>query len=239
MTWLYLLINLSVILFPATISFDKKMQFYRLWPSLFKAIVTVALFYIAFDIWFSFLGVWGFNPAYISGLTIVNLPIEEILFFFTVPFASVFLHYSIVFVFPDLKLNQRNAIFIAYIVLAIAIILILFNFNKLYTIYSALLVILSTIIAIRFLPKVLTTYFITFLMILVPFFIVNGLLTGSFIQGEIVWYNNAQNLNIRFFTIPVEDIGYGYSLILLNIILTNYFEKRKGKKNVQQINSRQ
>ena len=100
---------------------------------------------------------------------------------------------------------------------------ITFNFNKLYTIFSALLVILSTIIAIRFLPKVLTTYFITFLMILVPFFIVNGLLTGSFIQGEIVWYNNAQNLNIRFFTIPVEDIGYGYSLILLNIIvITSY-----------------
>ena len=49
---------------------------------------------------------------------------------------------------------------------------------------------------------------------LVPFAIVNGVLTGSFIPGEVVWYNDSQNLGIRIATIPIEDFAYAFSMIL-------------------------
>jgi lycopene cyclase domain-containing protein len=44
-------------------------------------------------------------------------------------------------------------------------------------------------------------------------------LTGSFIESEVVWYNNEENLGIRFFTIPVEDFAYGFSMIFLSLML--------------------
>jgi len=30
-----------------------------------------------------------------------------------------------------------------------------------------------------------------------------------------VWYDNAENLGIRLFTIPIDDISYGFFMLLL------------------------
>jgi len=70
----------------------------------------------------------------------------------------------------------------------------------------------------------LSSFYLTFLVMLIPFFIVNGILTGTGIENEVVWYNNDENLGIRMLTIPVEDSVFAFSLILLNLLL---FKKLK------------
>ena len=65
---------------------------------------------------------------------------------------------------------------------------------------------------------------------LIPFFIVNGILTGTGIEGNIVWYNDAENLGIRLGTIPVEDSAYAFSMILLNLWLFFRFTSDNGSK---------
>jgi len=50
---------------------------------------------------------------------------------------------------------------------------------------------------------------------------VNAILTGTGIADPVVWYNDSENLGIRILTIPVEGVGYAFSLILFNLLLRN------------------
>lgn len=52
--------------------------------------------------------------------------------------------------------------------------------------------------------------------------IVNGYLT----YRPIVIYNPSYYLNIRFFSIPVEDFLFGFSLIYFNLIIWEYFKQK-------------
>jgi len=56
----------------------------------FAAILITALPWILWDIWATDRGHWSFNQDYILGVKIINLPVEEILFFLVIPFCSLF-----------------------------------------------------------------------------------------------------------------------------------------------------
>jgi lycopene cyclase domain-containing protein len=216
---LYFILLVSSVAVPLLLSFDRKLQFWRQWKYLFPAIFIVAAVYIFFDVLLTKAGVWGFNPRYHSNILIFKLPIEEWLFFIVIPYASIFLHDAFVLYFPRIKLNNRLSNIITVALIIILILLVLFNLNKIYTAYIYTTLIVTLIIYLLSKSSSLNHFYITFLLILIPFLIVNGLLTGSFIESEVVWYNNNENLGIRVFTIPVEDFAYGFSMIFLSLML--------------------
>ena len=76
-------------------------------------------------------------------------------------------------------------------------------------------------------------YFVT----LIPFFIVNGILTGSFIPEEIVYYDHAQNLGIRLGTIPLEDMVYGMLMLLMNVTWFEWLKSRKSTETASSLSS--
>ncbi|WP_321346304.1 lycopene cyclase domain-containing protein [uncultured Draconibacterium sp.] len=210
---------------PLLLSFDKRLQFYKQWRYVFPSILLVALVYIIFDVNFTNRGIWGFNPEYLSGIYLFSLPLEEILFFVVIPYASIFLHESIREYFPKLELpkNSNKAIILALI--AFSVLIAVFNTDKSYTFYILLKLAVALLLALLLSSRIPRSFFITFLVILVPFLIVNGILTGSYIDGEVVWYNNNENLGIRIFTIPVEDFAYAFSMILYNLLLIEQLKK--------------
>lgn len=223
--YLYLAVNIGAISIPFLYSFHKKLQFNKKWSAFFLANFISALLFIVWDIYFTEWGIWGFNSDYLLGVNIFNLPFEEVLFFICIPYACVFTFHC----FQSLLNNNfKNAQArpISIILLILSGLLMLLNFDKAYT-FSAFLS-LFVMIAINMIQKTkwMGLFYFTYLILLIPFTIVNGILTGTGIENEIVWYNDAENLNMRYLTIPFEDIFYGMALILLNVSLFEYFKKK-------------
>lgn len=228
--WIYSALLFFSLLVPITLSFDKKLQFYKSWKFLFPSIFIVASFYIAFDVYFTKIGVWGFNSLHHSNILLGGLPVEEWLFFMVIPYACVFIHESLLLYFPRFKLNDHVSQLLTIGLILSLLILIVFNFDKAYTVYISSTVIVALVFALFDKSKVIHNYYSTFLVILIPFIAVNAILTGTFIDHEVVWYNDNETLGIRFLTIPAEDFGYAFSLILFNLLLV---AKLKNRANVK------
>ena len=222
---LYSILLLCSFIVPFALSFDKKLQFYKQWKYLIPSMVIIALFYITFDIYFTQLGVWGFNPRYHSSLVFYKLPIEEWLFFIVIPYASIFLHDSIVLYFSTVRISDKLVKYLSVSIFLISLSIVGFNLEKAYTTYIFSFLILVILFSFFDKTNVINSFYCTFLAILVPFIAVNAILTGSFIDEPIVWYDNTENLGLRFLTIPIEDFGYAFSLILLNLLLRNKLKK--------------
>ena len=212
----YLTILLLSFSAPFLLSFDRKLAFYRQWKQALPAIGIVALLFILMDMLYTHLGVWGFNPEYYLGTHIFNLPVEEVLFFILIPYACVFLHEVLKLYFPKIQLSKKNSNILSWALLGICVVLIIAAFPKLYSVYSLVLTMVALLLAL-FLDREneMGYFYFSFLIMLIPFMIVNGLLTGSFLGQEVVWYNNAENCSLRLITIPVEDVGYAFGMLFL------------------------
>src|SRR5688572_30377174 len=66
--FLYLLVNLLSIALPLMYSFYKRPDFSPKWKFLWPAILISSTGFILWDMAFTRMGIWGFNPKYITGI---------------------------------------------------------------------------------------------------------------------------------------------------------------------------
>ena len=116
-------------------------------------------------------------------------------------------------------------VFVSVIVLSVVALL---NTDKIYTLVTSIVTV-ATLIYLHFIARSewITKASVVFAILMLGFFPVNGILTGSFIENPIVNYNPKDFLGIRMFTIPIEDAVYGYSQFLLVLYFFKQFQKIK------------
>jgi lycopene cyclase domain-containing protein len=97
-----------------------------------------------------------------------------------------------------------------------------------YTVLALVSVILVTILDFVLGTRLILNkkFWVFWSVMFVLMFIINGYLTWR----PIVLYGDRFYLHIRLFTIPIEDILFGFSLFTSNVIIWEYFTARMKKR---------
>lgn len=219
MKYTYLLVDLFTIIVPFLFSFHPKLNFYKRWKAFFPAVLITGISFILWDMLFTNLGIWGFNPTYILGTKLGNLPIEELLFFLCIPYSCVFTYHCLDLLLK-LQLAKRAENLVTLLLIASGVVVGLVYWGKLYTTSTAFLMVVLLLIA-KYILKIdwLGKFYLVYLILLIPFCIVNGILTGTGLDAPVVWYNETHIIGLRLLTIPFEDVFYGMDLILVNLLI--------------------
>ncbi|MBL4676255.1 MAG: lycopene cyclase domain-containing protein [Mucilaginibacter sp.] len=216
----YFIINVLTIFFPVMLSFDKRVAFAKTWRFIWPGMAITGLVFLFWDVMFTIYGVWSFSADHIIGLKFFGLPLEEILFFLTVPFACIFI-YACLNYYVKWQLPRMMARNLSIALIMLSLVLSVIYHERLYTVVTFAL--LPIVLFFTLKKGWLSRFYLTYFVSLIPFYIVNGLLTSI----PVVLYNNDQNMGIRITTIPFEDHFYSMALLLMNIAFFEHFKKRR------------
>jgi lycopene cyclase domain-containing protein len=211
----YLLFNILIILIPITISLVFPRYNISNIPRIIRASVFGSLPILLFD--FLVAGYfWKYNPKYILGINIFSLPLEELFFFITIPFAIIYAWQQ----FKKItKKEQHTSNTSKHLILQVLLILLIFYATLTALYYTAgvlimtLLVINNTWIKNNLLDKT-GIKFIGLVAIFTLIF--NWYLT----YRPIVIYNTQVKTNLLITTIPIED--FFFSFILTALVVFTY-----------------
>ena len=222
----YLFVLVSSVFLPILFSFHKRIQFHKKASHVFKSIFLCSIIFIVWDVIYTEMGVWGFSPKHHLDVLFAGLPLEEILFFYAIPFCCLFSY----FVFKNnISIKPLEISVKIYFVLGIGFLLLSYLFiDKAYTlsvcIFSAAILF---ILAYKPQPWFSVFLFSFILISLGPFLLVNGILTGLLDSvSPPVWYNDSQNIGIRVLTIPIEDFLYSFSLLFSCTYIFEFLERK-------------
>lgn len=220
-SYIYLGLNLFTLSYPLYKSFEPRVRYVKSWPPTFAALGLWGALFIAWDVWFTQMGVWSFNHTYLVGVTVVNLPLEEWLFFVTVPFACVFI-YEVLRYFKPTPPKPTPFVWLSYGLAAVlAVLAVVYRMHWYPAVTFSLLAVFQLLLAIRR-PPYIGYIHMAYAITLVPFLLVNGVLTAM----PVVQYSPTHTIGARVYTIPVEDFFYNMLMLQGVFWLFETFRRR-------------
>jgi len=221
----YLIFNVVVLIGPLALSFEPTIRFIKQWKAIVGAIVLSMIPYI---IWDSAVANrhWFWNVHYTLGPRFLRLPLEEWLFFVTVPYACLFSREVLRKYLPNSTKRELEWVRVGCFAL-LPLGLLIFRTGREYT--GLMLMALG---AVALLDRQLKTDLFLqtrsywyFALVIVCTFIFNMYLTAR----PVLIYDESYQLDFRVITIPIEDFGYGLGHLILSAICYDWLNLRAGK----------
>ena len=211
----YLLFNFIVLIGPVVSQFNRQIRHISRWRLKLLTNGIVMIPYIIWDVLVTG-SHWQFNEAYTLDFRLLGLPIEEWLFFLTVPFGCLLVWETL----PHTKLStQRKPLRHVRTVLYAALLIGIWVFSTGRQ-YTGLVLCCFGFVGLA--DTLLRTDLLLQLKTYVYLAIVSGLIlvfNGYLTARPVVLYGEVYQSGYRILTIPIEDFGYGFTLVLFNAML--------------------
>ena len=224
--WYCLLFNMLVFVPVLVLSLKTDVQPHKQWRALLIAYVLVSLPFIGIDIIAAKQSLWYFNELYTSVYRYAWLPPEEILFFFTVPFAMLYVWGVIKKHVAAKPMSTTWPLVFLSAIVAGAATLGLVYWGQRYTMLAAGLVIITAMAVGASTKLLFDNRFWVFQVALLGIFIMaNAILTSL----PIITYNATEIIGIKLYTIPVEDFLFNFAFINSFLVVFTAFERPNRK----------
>ena len=221
MPFTYLALNLFIIAVPLWYTPDKRTAYYRRLPAVGFSIAVVSTCYLLWDILVTERGEWSFNGKYLTGVQILNIPLEEVLFFITVPYSCLFIYEVVLYATKSSKFRLPASVISALILALLGSSLAFYPQG--YTAKALASCGFFLMIAL-FLDRPLLEskqYWIWLAICYLPFLIINTVLTAL----PVVEYNSKAIWGLRVGTIPLEDFFYNYAMLSFYLLVYRIAKK--------------
>ena len=199
----------------------------RIFPKLkyfIPAIIFSSAIFIIWDNRFTQIGVWTYNPDFFSGKEILSLPWEKWLYYIVISWVSLFVYEQVKIKFSYLK-SDNLFLAISLVLLVVFGLIAFFSRLKIYTFFTFFLLTIYfgyTLFRNRF-KSHLTHFYISFFLLLIPFFILSVIL----VKLPIISYGPEFTLQLRILQVPVENLVGFFLLLFINITVSEYLTERK------------
>ena len=220
----YLLLLLIFLVIPITLSFQKKVRFVFRLKYILPAIIFAGAIFVMWDIRFTQMRIWSFNPDYLSGIELLRLPIEEWLAFLIIPLSSIYIYEWLKVRFEDFEKPEIFVIVSLVLLLITGVLAYVFRTRmfSFFTFFLSAIYLGYTVFRNRF-KKYYTKFYLALVISLIPFLIFSAILNSL----PAIVYDSTHTMGFAFLGVPVEKIGYLFLLLLINVTIYEYLSSRR------------
>lgn len=181
MNYTYLLVNIALLLLSAFLLINKRARGSGTWKSALPAALVLSVVFFCASYSLSHFRILSFDMRYLSGMHILSLPLEELMFCILMPLTGVSIYTFLNITFPDNCL-QKFSLRISNVMLGLCMAMLFFAYqsgNMYAIIFDVILVLLLIYIEyinkLRFMYRFYRAYILSMVLFYPVYFIITGL----------------------------------------------------------------